>query len=80
MPMVAWYVLSKESYMKRVIRDVLPTVSPSAWHHSCAGLSPQEDIPLCSPRNTSLRSLATTPHGVPAPANSLELLQRIRVP
>lgn len=26
MPMVAWYVLSKESYMKRVIRDVLPTV------------------------------------------------------
>lgn len=27
MPMVAWYVLSNESYMKRVIRDVLPTVS-----------------------------------------------------
>ena len=26
MPMVAWYMLSKESYMKRVIRDVLPTV------------------------------------------------------
>jgi hypothetical protein len=26
MPMVAWYVLSKESYMKRVIREVLPTV------------------------------------------------------
>ena len=25
MPMVAWYMLSKESYMKRVIRDVLPT-------------------------------------------------------
>jgi hypothetical protein len=25
MPIVAWYVLSKESYMKRVIRDVLPT-------------------------------------------------------
>ena len=25
MPMVAWYILSKESYMKRVIRDVLPT-------------------------------------------------------
>ena len=25
MPMVAWYMLSKESYMKRVIKDVLPT-------------------------------------------------------
>ena len=24
-PMVAWYMLSKESYMKRVIREVLPT-------------------------------------------------------
>lgn len=24
--MVAWYVLSKVSYMKRVINDVLPTV------------------------------------------------------
>jgi hypothetical protein len=27
MPMVAWYMLSKESYMNRVIRDVFPTVS-----------------------------------------------------
>jgi hypothetical protein len=27
MPMVAWYVLSNESYMKRVMRDVLPTVA-----------------------------------------------------
>ena len=26
MPMVAWYMLSKESYMKRVIREVLPTL------------------------------------------------------
>lgn len=25
MPMVAWYMLSNESYMKRVMRDVLPT-------------------------------------------------------
>lgn len=41
--MVAWYVLSNESYMNRVINDVLPTtidvralvlvpfVDPSAW-------------------------------------------------
>lgn len=26
MPMVAWYMLSKESYIKRVIKDVLPTL------------------------------------------------------
>ena len=25
MPIVAWYMLSKESYIKRVIKDVLPT-------------------------------------------------------
>lgn len=25
MPMVAWYMLSNESYIKRVINDVLPT-------------------------------------------------------
>lgn len=27
MPIVAWYMLSKESYMKRVMSEVLPT----AW-------------------------------------------------
>lgn len=27
MPMVAWYVLSNESYMNRVMRDVLPTAT-----------------------------------------------------
>ena len=26
MPMVAWYVLSKESYMNRVMSEVFPTV------------------------------------------------------
>jgi hypothetical protein len=26
MPIVAWYMLSNESYMNRVIRDVFPTV------------------------------------------------------
>lgn len=29
MPMVAWYMLSNESYMNRVMRDVLPTVGGS---------------------------------------------------
>ena len=28
--MVAWYILSNESYMKRVINDVLPTAIDSA--------------------------------------------------
>ena len=42
MPMVAWYMLSNESYMKRVMSDVLPTgrllvskhgpLLPGAWH------------------------------------------------
>lgn len=27
MPIVAWYILSNESYINRVIRDVLPTVT-----------------------------------------------------
>jgi len=27
MPMVAWYVLSNESYMNRVIKEVLPTAA-----------------------------------------------------
>lgn len=31
MPMVAWYMLSKESYMKRVINDVLPTGGGVSW-------------------------------------------------
>ena len=26
MPIVAWYMLSKESYMNRVIKEVLPTI------------------------------------------------------
>ena len=33
MPMVAWYMLSKESYMKRVIREVLPTVRGGSAYH-----------------------------------------------
>lgn len=30
MPMVAWYMLSNESYIKRVMSDVLPTVDKVA--------------------------------------------------
>jgi hypothetical protein len=38
MPIVAWYMLSKESYMNRVMRDVLPTLcSPknTSLHRRC---------------------------------------------
>lgn len=28
MPMVAWYMLSKESYMNLVMREVFPTIEP----------------------------------------------------
>jgi hypothetical protein len=31
MPIVAWYMLSKESYMKRVISDVFPTIHTIRW-------------------------------------------------
>lgn len=36
MPMVAWYMLSNESYIKRVINDVLPTVIESAWNQEAS--------------------------------------------
>jgi hypothetical protein len=36
MPIVAWYVLSNESYMNRVIKEVLPTAAPiSFWEDYC---------------------------------------------
>ena len=35
MPMVAWYMLSNESYMNRVMSDVLPTVFPGMFSEDC---------------------------------------------
>lgn len=35
-PMVAWYMLSKESYMKRVIKEVLPTAKNEVQRESLA--------------------------------------------
>lgn len=55
-PMVAWYMLSKESYMKRVINEVFPTLGDGA-SASCfpsAQIAKSRCIPLCSPRNTNL--------------------------
>jgi hypothetical protein len=60
MPMVAWYVLSNESYMKRVMRDVLPTVAVNQRWQSLAGMfatlfsKERWCLPLCSPRKTNL--------------------------
>jgi hypothetical protein len=52
MPIVAWYMLSKESYIKRVIRDVFPTAYP--YQHLQTGFALTSCIPLCSPRKTNL--------------------------
>lgn len=42
MPMVAWYMLSKESYMNRVMREVLPTVDGRvSW------ISRKGDVRIC---------------------------------
>lgn len=39
MPMVAWYMLSKESYMNRVMREVLPTVEERvSWDSGKGGV------------------------------------------
>jgi hypothetical protein len=67
MPIVAWYVLSNESYMKRVIKEVLPTVfvvriaiRASVFLHEIHGwhLRLGIVIPLCSPKKTSLQSVS----------------------
>lgn len=58
MPMVAWYMLSNESYMKRVMSDVLPTIRharlassalrrrPAPGTESPTTLLPQKDQPI----------------------------------
>ena len=51
MPMVAWYMLSNESYMNRVISEVLPTtcrgsvgaIAPAAACDGLTALLPKED-------------------------------------
>lgn len=55
MPMVAWYMLSKESYMKRVMSDVFPTahtVRNFEGHHREAKRDPYRFVrrgrPACS--------------------------------
>lgn len=53
MPIVAWYMLSKESYMNLVINEVLPT--DELRQPTSEGWPDREvDIPLCSPKNTNL--------------------------
>jgi hypothetical protein len=69
MPIVAWYMLSKESYIKRVIRDVFPTAYPyqhlqtvriSVLHTT---LFAEEDQSIqqsvYSPKDTRSRSMLT---------------------
>ena len=54
MPIVAWYMLSKESYMNRVIRDVFPTAQRNQLQ-SCLPAKPPptyhsalRETPICS--------------------------------
>jgi hypothetical protein len=85
MPMVAWYVLSKVSYMKRVIRDVLPTVACAGQYlmYVCSGLIvmcrtalfAQEDEPVTS----SAHALLATKSSISKAGCLLELLQRVGV-
>jgi hypothetical protein len=53
-PIVAWYILSKESYMKRVMSDVLPTVNATI-----AKFSGQLARLAAVPRNYRLTTLFT---------------------
>ena len=67
MPIVAWYVVSKESYINRVINDVLPTVDDHAsvgvllflghretWYHTALFTKKDKSV-IISP--VSLRTL-----------------------
>lgn len=68
MPIVAWYVLSNESYMNRVINDVFPTASNvSSVVLEMKSPRLQEIVPLCSPKNTSLRVISTRPVSIIVP-------------
>jgi hypothetical protein len=86
-PIVAWYILSKESYMKRVMSDVLPTVNATIAKFSgpLARLAaiPQGLLAYHSvhpERPTYAIVVVSSPNHRQGPAHSLlELLQRIRI-
>lgn len=88
MPIVAWYMLSKESYMNRVIKDVLPTVATCQSKIDRLlriGQVTELRVPLCSPKKTSLqpntlaRQSFTNRPGHTTQNNILELLERVVV-
>lgn len=55
MPMVAWYMLSKESYMKRVMRDVLPTLEGvSVWSELLARRPLSDHTALLAEKDQSI--------------------------
>ena len=57
MPIVAWYMLSNESYINRVMRDVLPTSDLIQQRLNRRSMATDlENVPLCSPRKTNLRN------------------------
>ncbi len=64
MPMVAWYMLSNESYMNRVISDVFPTGIVERSLASLAGGTPElpvERTALLAQENQPRRQVSTMP-------------------
>ena len=85
-PIVAWYMLSKESYMKRVMRDVLPTeswlASRTGGPAACAGFGGMSHTALFAQEDESgdSISMAVPLEVVPRRGILLELLQRVVIP
>lgn len=86
MPIVAWYMLSNESYMNRVIRDVLPTVVSCQLRLFGFWVSVLflVRVPLCSPKKTNLwtNELVWAPlraQSLQQTQDILELLERVVV-
>lgn len=77
MPIVAWYMLSNESYMNRVMREVLPTARRGVSYDCHDKAFVVIDVPLCSPKNTSLKNHCQINHTARHRERILEFLQGV---
>lgn len=84
MPIVAWYMLSNESYMNLVIRDVFPTVARDHEQQHIHRVMPNfgvqqtyRSVPLETPTYAQL--LARPNRNPKAECGVLELLQGVVV-
>jgi hypothetical protein len=78
MPIVAWYMLSKESYMNRVIRDVFPTAELSVMQ-SLKPFDPFLHTTLLSEKHQSFLSIRTLSQAHVWWGILLEFFQRVIV-